>query len=110
MEVGRSPLDTPERRADLRVRLREHINHIGDRDVRRFYAEDFQAREAKLFKQPGAARPFTPGPRGRRWRGPGPPSERLRKNRPEGTAPPARRRDRSESTVLRRPGAHEPPL
>ncbi|MEJ0070381.1 MAG: toprim domain-containing protein [Pseudomonadota bacterium] len=27
----------------------DHINHIGDRDVRRFYAEDFKAREARLF-------------------------------------------------------------
>ena len=53
-ERARAPLDTPERRADFRVRLRDHINHIGDRDVRRFYAEDFKAREAKLGQRPAS--------------------------------------------------------
>ncbi|MBV8167295.1 MAG: DNA primase, partial [Alphaproteobacteria bacterium] len=110
LEVGRGPLDTPERRADLRVRLREHINHIGDRDVRRFYAEDFQAREAKLFEQPGAARPFGTGPRSRRWGRPEAPSERLRKNRPEGMARPDRGIDRIESMALLRALLQEPAL
>ncbi len=68
-EVARDPLDTPERRAALRVRLRDHINHIGDRDVRRFYAEDFRAREQALF-EPRAGSPEAVAPRGwQRWRG-----------------------------------------
>src|SRR5207302_2928959 len=54
-EVARVPLDTPERRADLHQRLRQHLNHVGDRDVRRFYAEDFRAREERLFQTRAAA-------------------------------------------------------
>jgi DNA primase len=111
LEVARGPLDTPERRADLRVRLREHINRIGDRDVRRFYAGDFQAREAKLFEQPGAPRP-APGPagRGRRWRVPEAPSERLRKDRPDGLGRADRSIDRIESRALLRVLLQEPAL
>jgi DNA primase len=100
-EVARLPLDTPERRADMRVRLRDHINHIGDRDVRRFYAEDFAAREARLFEF-GSRRP-TASPRGgRAWRGGRPPEpyERLRKDRPSGLRQSAAMIERLEALAL----------
>jgi DNA primase len=91
-ELARMPLDTPERRADLRVRLRDHINHIGDRDVRGFYAADFRAREDQLFASrtgaqgaPRDGRPWGAGRAGGRFFGrPVDPGERLRKDRPAG--------------------------
>lgn len=100
-EVARVPLDTPERRADLRVRLRDHINHIGDRDVRRFYAEDFKAREARLFDI-GGSRPMMPPRGGRAWRGGRPvePYERLRKDRPDGLRQSAVKIERLEAQAL----------
>jgi len=100
-ERARGPLDTPERRADFRVRLRAHINHIGDRDVRRFYAEDFQAREARLFATPTAAPAGRPPRGGRGWRGrPVEPAERLRKDRPRGLGQSAARIERLEARAL----------
>jgi DNA primase len=98
-ERARAPLDTPERRADFRVRLRAHINHIGDRDVRRFYAEDFRAREAKLFEAPAAVQAPARGG-GRGWRRPVDPAERLRKDRPAGMRHSARRIGRLEARLL----------
>jgi DNA primase len=100
-ERARVPLDTPERRADFRVRLRDHINHIGDRDVRRFYAEDFKAREAKLFETGAVAPSHGRGGRGG-WRfgRPVEPGERLRKDRPSGLRQSAVRIDGLEACAL----------
>ena len=103
-ERARAPLDTPERRADFRVRLRDHINHIGDRDVRRFYAEDFKAREAKLFDTGAGVPSHGRGGRGGRggWRfgRPVEPGERLRKDRPSGLRQSAVRIDGLEACAL----------
>jgi len=35
---------TPERRAALEARINEVVRGIGDESVRRYYAQDFQAR------------------------------------------------------------------
>jgi DNA primase len=119
LEIGRAPLDTPERRADLRARLRDHLNHIGDRDVREFYVEDFRAREAALFGTAGGARSGGSGPgfgggfgggfRGGRWRPPEP-FERLRKNQPTGMARAERGVDRIEALGLLRVLLENPAL
>jgi DNA primase len=100
-ERARMPLDTPERRADLHRRLREHIGHIGDRDVRRFYAEDFKAREARLFETPAPAGVGpAPGRGGRFWRRPVEPAERLRKGSPPGLRQCKRQVGRLEARLV----------
>ncbi len=44
-----TPHDTPERRADLKRRLRERLGEIKDRDVRDAYAAEFAERQRALF-------------------------------------------------------------
>lgn len=44
-----TPHDTPERRADLKRRLRERLNEIRDRDVREAYGAEFHERQRALF-------------------------------------------------------------
>jgi DNA primase len=62
-EFESEPLDTPERRAGLKARLRAAASRIADRDLQSAYRDDLLARfEAAL---PSRAAPF-PGPDGRR--------------------------------------------
>ncbi len=69
------PLETPERRAGLKARLRERAASIADKDLAQAYREELLGRLDTLFARPGpgaagppsgARRPFTPGGRGRR--------------------------------------------
>jgi DNA primase len=59
------PLDTPERRAGLRQRLRKAAGAIGDPDLAQAYREELQRRFDALF--PAAAPPAE----GQRWQGRG---------------------------------------
>ncbi|MGJ0508721.1 MAG: DNA primase [Methylocystis sp.] len=62
-------LDTPERRAGLERRLREIAGQIGDETLRRYYAQDFSDRLARLLgagragRSGGRGRDFAPRPR-----------------------------------------------
>jgi DNA primase len=51
-ETEAQPLDTPERRAALRARLREMVKGIADRDVRQAYGADLAGRLQGLFAPP----------------------------------------------------------
>lgn len=55
-ERDAAPLDTPERRAALRDRLREVVKKIGDRGVAQEYAMAFKDRLAQLRQEPMGAR------------------------------------------------------
>lgn len=73
-EVEAEPLDTPERKAGLKGRLRQAANAVQDKDLAEQYRRDLFDRFDALFpRQP--QRPQTqggrPGPAGR-WRGPPP--------------------------------------
>ena len=48
-ELEQAPLDTPERRAHLRQRLRACIQQIQNRDIKELYGQDIKARLDKLF-------------------------------------------------------------
>ena len=62
-------LDTPERRAALRTRLREHARSIADRDVAELYWNELKSRFDALFARPAPAAP-APRATGRRdWPG-----------------------------------------
>ncbi len=61
-ELEREPLDTPERRAGLRMRLRAAVKEIADPDVRQAYIQDIKARLDALYGDP------SPQPR-EEWRG-----------------------------------------
>jgi len=50
------PLDTPERRAGLKGRLRNAANSIEDKDLAQAYREELLARFDHLFQRPSAAR------------------------------------------------------
>jgi DNA primase len=67
-EAEAEPLDTPERRAGLKARLRNAANGVGDRDLAEQYRRDLLDRFDRLFP----ARPprSSASPNGRRW---GPP-------------------------------------
>lgn len=70
------PLDTPERRAGLKGRLRQAAASIADADLQQAYRQDLLERYDGIFRkadaQPGARPPWRPsGPRQGRWRGPG---------------------------------------
>ncbi len=66
------PLETPERKAGLKARLRERAASIADKDLAQAYREEMLARLDTLFARPaaggqGAPRaPFMPRARGRR--------------------------------------------
>ena len=73
-ELEAQPIDTPERRAAFRARLRELVRSIGHKDVRDFYGQDFLERQRRLFApsgpQPAPARRPASGRgrgRGRGW-------------------------------------------
>ena len=61
VELARQPVDTPERRAGLKARLRERLSEIADPDVRGFYKAEFDARLDAMWaprrdaRQPGRA-------------------------------------------------------
>jgi DNA primase len=71
-ERDQEPLETPERRAGLKARLRERAASIADKDLAQAYREEMLSRLDTLFARPaaggqGAPRaPFTPRARGRR--------------------------------------------
>ncbi len=44
IELARQPVDTPERRAGFKARLRERLGEIADPDVRGFYKTEFDTR------------------------------------------------------------------
>jgi DNA primase len=60
------PLDTPERRAALRGRLRDAARQIADSDLRGEYDQALRARFEQLFAPVSAKRDFRPGARGQR--------------------------------------------
>jgi DNA primase len=57
LELNAGPHDTPERRADLRRRLRERVFEIRDQDVREFYKRDLDERQRAMFGGPPSAMP-----------------------------------------------------
>lgn len=61
-ELDREPLDTPERRAGLRARLRAAVKEIADADVRNAYIHDIKTRLDALYGD------SSPQPRDE-WRG-----------------------------------------
>jgi DNA primase len=80
-ERDAEPLDTPERRAALRKRLREWARQVGDPDLAGEYREALNARYDRLFAKPAA--PPARGP----WRGRGRPAETfIAPATPEGRA------------------------
>jgi len=72
-EVEAEPLDTPERKAGLKGRLRQAANAVQDKDLAEQYRRDLFDRFDALFpRQPGPQpQGGRPGPGGR-WRGPPP--------------------------------------
>jgi DNA primase len=70
------PLDTPERRAGLKGRLRQAAATIADNDLQQAYRQDLLERYDGLFRkadsEPGARPPWRPlARRNGRWKGPG---------------------------------------
>ncbi|MDO8902540.1 MAG: DNA primase [Phenylobacterium sp.] len=68
------PLDTPERRAGLKGRLRQAAASIADSDLQQAYRQDLLERYDGLFRKadsaPGQRPPWRPaGPRQGRWKG-----------------------------------------
>jgi len=68
-ERDQEPLDTPERRAGLKGRLREKAASIADKDLAQAYRDDLLGRLDALFARPGSGggdgqrgprQPFTP--------------------------------------------------
>jgi len=60
-ELAAARLDTPEQRAGLQARLRDHARTIGDEDVRRAYESAFRERFYAHFRG-GSARSNAPQP------------------------------------------------
>src|SRR6185295_11252352 len=54
-ETEAASFDTPERRAAFEARIHEVVRSIGDESVRKYYAQDFQARLRQLMAPPQAA-------------------------------------------------------
>jgi len=71
-ERDQEPLETPERKAGLKARLRERAASIADKDLAQAYREELLGRLDALFARPGPGgqgaprAPFTPRARGRR--------------------------------------------
>ena len=72
-EVEAEPLDTPERKAGLKGRLRQAANAVQDKDLAEQYRRDLFDRFDALFPRQPRLQPQggRPGPGGR-WRGPPP--------------------------------------
>jgi DNA primase len=62
-ELDAAPLRTPEQKAGLRRRLMDHVQAIGDGDVRDQYRADFLKRFNALTLPEQARRPWVPGGR-----------------------------------------------
>jgi DNA primase len=80
------PLDTPERRAGLKARLRAAAASIQDKDLAQAYREDLFSRLDQLLRPPRAdgdggvgfsSAPRRPAAMGSRWRGSGAPAPLL---------------------------------
>jgi DNA primase len=56
-EAGAAPLDTPERRAAFKARLKALAGEIADPDIRRDYLSTWMARADALFAPPKAGLP-----------------------------------------------------
>ena len=66
IELARQPVDTPERRAGFKARLRERLGEIADSEVRGFYRAEFDARtDAMWAPRRNAGRPAPASRRGR---------------------------------------------
>ena len=52
LEWDAVPLQTPEQKANLQVRLREQVQTIGHQDIRRFYEQAFYERLQEAFRRP----------------------------------------------------------
>ncbi len=91
-ETEGQPLDTPERRAGLRRRLRDSVGRIRDPDVREAYQQEMEARFIERFGGPGARRTAggrRPVPGGRRsGRGFGEARSGPRRELPDVSVPP----------------------
>jgi len=61
-------LDTPERRAGLKARLRSAANSIADKDLSSAYRDDLLNRLDALFGRDTSPRPAARGPSARPWR------------------------------------------
>lgn len=76
IEAAVHPLDTPERKAEFKVRMRERVSAIKDGDVKGFYGQEIATRLSAMFGEAvpeqrgsfGRQRAFTKGPR-KPWRG-----------------------------------------
>ncbi|MFA7263259.1 MAG: DNA primase [Caulobacter sp.] len=73
-ERDQEPLDSPERKAGLKQRLREKANTIADKDLAQAYRDDLLGRFDLLFQKPqqGARTPFIPN---RPWKPGGRPGQ-----------------------------------
>jgi DNA primase len=67
-EKDKEPLDTPERRAALKNRLRAAAGLIGDKDLASEYRDELMRRFDALFARPAPSGPFQQGRSGRGWR------------------------------------------
>jgi len=67
LERGAEPLDTPERRAGLKQRLRAAARQIADRDLAQGYGEALMARYDEAFPAQASPRRSLP-PMGTKWR------------------------------------------
>ncbi|MCG8360946.1 MAG: DNA primase [Kiloniellales bacterium] len=67
-EFEAEALDTPERRAGLRRRLREAVGQVRDTDVREAYRQEMEARFDQAFGRPGGRRGADRAGRGRSGR------------------------------------------
>ncbi len=56
IELSRQPVDTPERRAGFKARLRERLGEIADGEVRGLYKDEFDARVDALWASRRGAR------------------------------------------------------
>lgn len=63
-ELNAEPLTTPEARAGLKRRLNEHVQVIGDGDVRSQYQAEFRTRFETAFLSQPQRRTFVPNTRG----------------------------------------------
>jgi DNA primase len=86
-ERDQEPLDSPERKAGLKARLRDRANTIADKDLAQAYRDDLLGRFDALFQKPqqGARQPFVPN---RPWKPGGRPGQMFEASfpTPEGKA------------------------
>ncbi|MGE0665740.1 MAG: DNA primase [Sphingomonadales bacterium] len=61
IELARQPVDTPERRAGFKARIRERLSEIADGEVRGFYRAEFDARLDAMWASRRNGRQGGPG-------------------------------------------------